>query len=161
MIAEIITVMANKDKKAVKKNSDTFHRSCRTASWLLTALYLPLLAFCWERLPSDDVTDQYHGLAYFANFDAYLAKWLLIVPSAVVIAILAVLEMIGSKAKKGGNEALVRFTDRLKLINGLFCFWWDLARMCVAPLGIISAGIYAVLCVVCAVLYLRKRSDKG
>ncbi|SFC22614.1 hypothetical protein [Ruminococcus albus] len=163
MIAEIITVMANKDKKALKKNSDAFHRSCRTASWLLTALYLPLLAFCWERLPSDDVIDQYHGLAYFANFDAYLAKWLLLVPSAVVIIILAVLEVIGSKAKKLGNEALVRFTDRLKLINGVFFFWWDLALICEAPLGIISAGIYAALCVVCAVLYLRKRnrSDKG
>ena len=163
IVAEIITVMANKNKSAVKKGSDTFHRSCRTASWLLTVLYLPLLAFCWERLPSGDVTDRYHGLAYFANFDEYLSKWLLLVPSAVVIAILAVLEVIGIRAKKRGSEALVRFTDRLKLINGLFFFWWDLQLLCEATLGIISAGIYAALCVVCAVLYLVKRhkAEKG
>ena len=160
IVAEIITAIKFRKKKEAKKDTGVFHRSCRTAAWLLTVFYLFVLAFCWERIPNDDLADRYHGLAYFANFDTYLAKWLLLVPSAVVTAILAVLEVIGSRAKKRGNEALVRFTDRLKLINGLFFFWWNILLISEAPLGIISAAVYAALCVLCAVLYLRKR-NKG
>jgi hypothetical protein len=113
----------------------------------------------WERLPNDDVADQYHGLAYFANFDSYLNKWLLTIPYAVCAGLLAVLEVISAKAMKKDSKALVRFTDRLKLVNGLFFFWWNLQLMSEAKIGAVSVGIYAGLTVLCAVLYICRKKE--
>lgn len=161
MIAEIVTAVKFRKKNEPAKGTGTFHRSCRAAAWLVTGLSVILLIFIWERLPDGDVTDQYHGLAYFANFDAYLAKWLLLVPYAVVIAILAVLEVISVRAMKKDSKALVRFTDRLKLINGLFFFWWDLMLMSEAEIGAVSVCIYAGLTILYAALYIfHKKENK-
>ena len=154
IITEIITAARHKPKSDTQKDTGAFHRSCRIAAWLLTGLSVILLAFVWERLPADDITDQYHGLAYFANFDAYMNKCLLLVPYAVCVIILAVLEVISVRAIKKDSKALVRFTDRLKLINGLFFFWWDLMLMSEAKIGAVSVCIYIGLTVLFAVLYI-------
>lgn len=159
IITEVVTAAKHKPKSDTKKDTGAFHRSCRIAAWLLTGLSVILLAFVWERLPEDDVIDQYHGLAYFANFDAYMNKWLLAVPYAVCAGILAVLEVISAKAMKKDSKALVRFTDRLKLINGLFFFWWNLTVMMEAKIGAVSVGIYAGLTVLCAVLYICRKKE--
>ena len=159
IIAEIVTAVKFRKKNEPAKDTGAFHRSCRVAAWLITGLSVILLIFMWERIPSDDVIDQYHGLAYFANFDAYLNKWLLTIPYAVCAGILAVLEVISAKAMKKDSKALVRFTDRLKLINGLFFFWWNLQLMSEAKIGAVSVGIYAGLTVLCAVLYICRKKE--
>lgn len=159
IITEIITAARHKPKSDTKKDTGAFHRSCRIAAWLLTGLSVILLAFVWERLPEDDVIDQYHGLAYFANFDAYLNKWLLTIPYAVCAGILAVLEVIGGKAMKKDSKALVRFTDRLKLINGLFFFWWNLQLMSEAKIGAVSVCIYIGLTILSAALYIFHKME--
>lgn len=157
--AEIVTAVKHKPKSDTKKDTGAFHRSCRIAAWLLTGLSVILLAFVWERLPEDDVIDQYHGLAYFANFDAYLNKWLLTIPYAVCAGLLAVLEVIGGKAMKKDSKALVRFTDRLKLINGLFFFWWNLQLMSEAKIDAVSVCIYIGLTILSAALYIFHKME--
>lgn len=159
IITEIITAARHKPKSDTKKDTGAFHRSCRIAAWLLTGLSVILLAFVWERLPEDDVIDQYHGLAYFANFDAYLDKWLLTIPYAVCAGLLAVLEVISAKAMKKDHKALVRFIDRLKLINGLFFFWWNLQLMSEAKIGAVSVCIYIGLTILSAALYIFHKME--
>lgn len=159
IITEIVTAVKHKRASDTKKDTGAFHRSCRIAAWLITGLSVILLIFMWERLPNDDVADQYHGLAYFANFNAYLNKWLLTIPYAVCAGLLAVLEVISAKAMKKDSKALVRFTDRLKLVNGLFFFWWNLQLMSEAKIGAVSVGIYAGLTVLCAVLYICRKKE--
>lgn len=157
--AEIVTAVKFRKKNEPAKGTGTFHRSCRIAAWLLTGLSVILLIFIWERLPADDITDQYHGLAYFANSGTYMNKCLLLVPYAVCVIILAVLEVISARAMKKDSKALVRFTDRLKLINGLFFFWWDLMLMSEAKIGAVSVCIYIGLTVLFAVLYIFHKKE--
>ena len=147
--AEIITArVCRADKKSSGKDAKRAaleHRLHRLVPWMLAAAELLVTVLIWERLPDEDPTGFYHlnGLAYFADFDAYLSKWLLLVPVAAIAAILTVLELIGHKIEKSDKTALIVFTDRLKLINALFFFIADIQILSENPVGLPVILLYA------------------
>lgn len=157
IIAEIVTAVLHRNKGTVKKDSKIFRRICRTAAWLFTVFGYLVLLVSWERLPSGDVADEYHGLAYFGNFEAYMDKRLLLIPLIALTVILIVLEIISAKALRKNDTALDRFTARLKLLNSLFIFWWELIIIEQQKVGIISVSVYTVITVLYTVIFIRKK----
>ncbi|MBR6873807.1 MAG: hypothetical protein IKN17_09915 [Ruminococcus sp.] len=137
-----------------------FHGLSRAVSWLAAGIMLFMTAFVLERLPSGDVADEYHGLAYFANLDGYYAKWLVFLPLIAAVPFMALFEVMGIRAKKKGTVPAMLLADRLKLIFAGFGCWWELVLIHEREIGVVSVGLFLVLCAGAAVLYYRGRRDK-
>ncbi|MBR2283686.1 MAG: DUF1648 domain-containing protein [Ruminococcus sp.] len=161
LIGIIIQICTCIRYRTEKKSSDNnlMHRLSRLIAWLLTFGGIGVIAECWSRYPTDErlyYDPEYYGLAYFANFDAYLDKRLLLIPHFVVIVLLAVLEIISVRAAGAGRNTLVSLTDKLKLICGGFFFWWNLVLETENSVGMISAGLFVLLCAVSFAVYKLK-----
>lgn len=157
--SEVITYLKFKEQKEKNAGSPKqFHKLCRLIPWMLTAAEAVVLFLMWERIPSDK--EAYYGLAYFSNFDAYLDKRLLLIPHFLIVALLVLFEIISAKAIKANKKILVDLTDKLKLISGVFFFWWDLLLVDENRIGIFSVCLFVFLCTVFFIIYLkRKKSD--
>ncbi len=162
IIAELITCQRHKIKTETPQNSKLMHRLCRLIAWLLTFSAALLLAFIWERLPLDEAfyaNPEYYGLTYFANLDAYLDKKLLLIPQICIILLLIILEIISFKAVKANKTALVALTDKLKLLNGLFFFWWNLLLAFETKIGNISICLFIGFYILFFVIYFKKEKS--
>ncbi len=162
IIAELITCQRHKIKTETPQNSKLMHRLCRLIAWLLTFSAALLLAFIWERLPLDEAfyaNPEYYGLTYFANVDAYLDKKLLLIPQICIILLLIILEIISFKAVKANKTALVALTDKLKLLNGLFFFWWNLLLASEIKIGNISICLFISFYILFFVIYFKKKKS--
>ena len=162
IISEVITCRKYKIKTETPQNSKLMHRLCRLIAWLLTFSAALLLAFIWERLPSDEAfyaNPEYYGLTYFANLDAYLDKKLLLIPQICIILLLIILEIISFKAVKANKTALVALTDKLKLLNGLFFFWWNLLLAFETKIGSISICLFIGFYILFFVIYFKKKKS--
>ena len=146
-------------EKEVKKNSDVKHRISRLTAWMLTVSGLIVIAVCWNRYPASEelyFNPDYYGLAYFANFDAYMSKNLLLIPHIAVILLLTAIEAISVKAVRSGKSKLILFTDRMRVLIGVFFFWWNLLLESELSIGIVSIIIFTVLLVAGIVSYCRQ-----
>ena len=139
---------------AEKAEPAKHHALFRAASWIIVGIMLMILAFVIERLPKDDIADNYHGLAYFANLGDYYAKWLVFLPFIVMVPFMALFEVIGIVSHKKGKAQLTALADRLKLIFAVFGAWWEIHLGSELPIGIVSVTAFAVLCIGSAVSYI-------
>ena len=161
--AEFITArVCRAEKKSSGKDAKKAvleHRLHRLASWMLAGAGLLVTVLMWERLPDDDPSGFYHSndLAYIADFDAYVSKWLLLVPFAAAVLILIALEIIGHRAVKTGNTALTVFTDRLKLIHGVCGFIVTIRVLSELTVGLPVILIYAVTMTASAIAFAIHR----
>ena len=152
--------------KTQKKYVDLklMHRLCRLTAWFLTVGGIWAFAESWNRHPSDEelyFNPQYYGLAYFENFDAFLDKRLLLIPQILVIALLVAFEVISAKATKAKRDVFVSLIDKLKLICGVFFFWWNLLLDTESRIGIVSVCLFGLLCIVSIVTYGIKRLNNS
>ncbi|SDA19611.1 Protein of unknown function [Ruminococcus sp. YE71] len=164
IIIQIMTCLKHRIRNDDTPGSNLFHRVSRLTAWLLAAGTVAALAESWDRHPCDEklyYDPDYNGLAYFANFGSYLDKRLLLIPHALMIILLTVTEIISVKAGKKHNDRLVSLTDKLKLIFGLFFFWWNTQLDMEISIGMISAGLFVLLCTVSFVTYaIKKKAEK-
>ncbi len=164
VVIQVITCVLHRQKADVRQSTGTAHRLSRITGWLMTAGSAAMLAEVWNRLPIDDelyFDPKYDGLAYFANFDRFLDKRLLLIPLALLIIIQTALEIVSAKASRSGKRAAVSLTDKLRVINGLFFFYWLLMICSEASVGAVSVGIYAALTAASAAVYLIKRKSSA
>lgn len=151
IIVQVVTCRRHRLKTEKKERTGTMHRVSRLAAWMLTVSGIVVLIACWAMEPVKD------RKLYFGNFDAYLDMRLLLVPQAMAVAAVAVSEIVSVRAVKADKPALVLLADRLKLLCGLFFFWWNLSLDDVGMIEYYSVGLFAVLCVISLVLYARQR----
>ena len=160
IVLGIITYKKHREKNVNAENSGRFHSVCRLIAWLLTVSGIIVLFIMWERLPADEefyFDPEYYGLAYFANFDAFLDKRLLLIPHILIVVLLAVFEVISVKAKKADKSALVALTDKLKLISGVFFFWWNMVLVSELGIGIVSICLFVLLYAVSLIIYFKRK----
>ena len=143
-----------------KKEPGKYHVLFRTASWLILGMMLFIVAFTVERLPHNDIADNYHGLAYFANFDEYLPKWLVFLPFIVAVPFAVLFEVIGIVAKKKNALPLMVLADRLKLIFAVFGSYCAMVLDTEGALSVAFFAIFGVLCVLALAVYFRERSSR-
>ncbi len=142
-------------------DSNLMHRLCRLIPWLLTAGGIWMIVESWNRHPADEelyFNPEYHGLAYFENFNAFWDKRLLLIPQILIIALLVTFEIISTKATKANNDILVSLTDKFKLICGVFFFWWNLLLDTESSIGVVSVCLFGVLCIVSIVIYVTRKN---
>lgn len=164
IITGIIIYQKYKIKKENSESPKLFHKVCRLTAWLLTAVGIAMLLIMWDRIPSAEefyFDPEYRNMAYFENFGAYLDKRLLIVPHAVIAVLLAVIEIISVKAVKNDKNALIAHTDRLKLISGMFFFWWNMLLVNESGIGIVSPSLFVLLFSASFVIYIVKKKRGG
>ena len=137
-----------------------FHRLSRICSWISVAILTGICLFVLERLPSGDVADEYHGLAWFENAGEYLAKWLVFLPYIVTVPFMVLFEAVGIFTKKSGDRPLMLLADRLKLIFAVFAGWWEIVLCSEKAIGAVSVSIFGVLCAFSVISYFigRKKS---
>ena len=160
IIAETVTYIRHREKGERSASSGLSHRLCRLIPWLLTAGAAAALAECWERYPSDEALYEdpaYRGLVYSANFDAYYDRKLLLIALIAVLILLTVLEVISVRAAKAEKQPLVALADKLKLLTGVFFFWWFLQLLCELGIGVVSVGAFALLFTASFVIYAKSR----
>ena len=161
---QIFTCIRYRTKEEKTPGKGLSHRLCRLIPWLLTGGGIWMLIECYNRYPGDMelyFKDEYRGLAYFANADAFLDKRLLIIPHVTVILLLIIWEFIGRRAEKAGKTRLVTLTDRAKLICGCFFFWWNLLLESEQAVGIVSVCLFALLCAVSVAAFATgSRNDR-
>lgn len=163
IVSGIITYHKYREHRERTESPGRFHSVCRLIAWMLTASGLAVLAVGWDRLPADEeyyFNPDYYGLAYFANFDAYLDRRLLLIPHTLIVILLAVLEVISVKAAKAGKNALVAHTDRLKLICGVFFFFWNILLIAELGIGLVSPCLFVCLITASFIMYIKKK-NKG
>lgn len=154
------TCIKYRERTEKKVNIKQRHSISRLIALMLNAGNLLILFILWNRFPGDEekyYDPEYAGLAYFANFDAYLDKRLLFIPIAVISVLIVIYEIVSSKAVKAGNNALALLIDRLEVICGVFFFWWSF--VCLETensIGIASVSIFTALCIISFVLYLLR-----
>ena len=156
----IITYIKHREKEENSESSGRFRPVCRLIAWMLTVSGIAVLLIAWDRLPGDEeyyFDPDYYGLAYFANFDAYLDRRLLLIPHIVIVVLLAVLEVISVKAMKANKTALVSHTDRSKLISGVFFFWWNMLLISELGIGIVSVCLFVLLYAVSFIIYFKRK----
>lgn len=156
----IITYLKYREKEENAESTGRSHSVYRLIAWLLTVSGLVVLAVMWDRLPSDEVyyyDPEYYGMAYFANFNAYLDRRLLLIPHILILVLLAVLEVIAVRARKADKYALVTLTDILKLIGGAFFFWWNMLLVTESGIGIISPCLFVLLYITSFTIYFKKK----
>ena len=137
------------------------HNLIRIVSWIAVGIITFITAFGLERLPKDDLADKYHGLAYFANFGDYYAKWLVFLPLIIMVPFMALFEFIGIRSKKKDRQQLMILADRLKLIFAVFGSWWELQLISELPIGTVSVSIFAALCIGSFVLHFMEKRGKA
>ncbi|MBQ2823425.1 MAG: DUF1648 domain-containing protein [Oscillospiraceae bacterium] len=155
IVIQVITCRKYRINTERREKSDVTHRICRLTAWLLTVSGILVLILVWERLQGEN------GTAYFANFDADLDKKLLLIPHLLVSALLVFFEVNSVRAVRAGNHLLVSLTDSLKLICGVFFFWWNIVLASEMRIGIISVSLFVLLCTAFIVRYLLKRRSKN
>jgi len=161
IVSEIITYQKYKIREQTAENSGVSHRLCRLIPWMLTIAGILILLISWERLPHGDEFEnnpEYFGLAYFANFDIFLDKSLLLIPHIINIILLVILEIFSVRAVRTEKTALISLTDRLKLISGIFFFWWNLLLIQELPIGIISSILFVCLCILFFIIYQKEQA---
>ena len=160
IISGVITYQKHKERKENSHRPGLFHRVCRLTAWLLTAAGLVVLAVAWERIPSDEefyFDPEYFDMAFFSNFGEYLDKRLLLIPHFLIVVLLAVIEVISVKARKADKNALVALTDKLKLISGVFFFWWNMLLADESSVGIVSLCLFVLLYTASFMIYFIKK----
>lgn len=161
---QIMTCRKYGHKKSKTSDSQLMHRVSRLIAWLLTASGIAYIIASWNRHPIDMelyYDPEYSGLAYFANFDAYLDKLLLLIPPALIIILLTALEVISKKAAKKNNGQFVLLTDRIKLICGTFFFWWNLILASENKVGNVSVCLFVLLCTATFAAYALKKKNNN
>lgn len=160
IVSEIVTYQKYKIRKQTAEKSGVSHRLCRLIPWMLTAAGILILLVSWERLPHGEEFENnpdYYGLVYFANFNAFLVKSLLLIPYIVNSILLVILEIFSVKAVKAQKTALISLTDRLKLVIGIFFFWWNFLLVQELPVGIMSSVLFFCLCILFLILYFKSK----
>ena len=160
IVLGIITYLKHREKKETAKDSERFHSVCSLIARLLTVSGIAVLAIMWDRLPANEeyyFDPDYYGLAYFANFDAFLDKRLLFIPHILIVILLTVLEVISARAKKANKTALVALTDKLKLINGVFFFWWNMLLASELAIDIVSPCLFVLMFTASFIIYFKRR----
>ena len=143
---------------SAEKREPGSHRGLiRATSWVIVGMMTVIMLFILERLPKDDLADEYHGLAYFANFGGYYAKWLVMLPLILAVALMAVCEVTGNIAKKRGSLPLTVMCDRFKLILAVFSAYWEIQLGSELPIGAASVMIFALLCLWAVVSFFISR----
>ena len=163
IVSQIVTCIVSRDKAADKKSTGLSHRLCRLIPWLLTVSAALIQLELWERYPLGSEyygKAEYYGLAWSENLGKFIDKRLLLIPLIFAVAVLAVLEVINTKASSAGKDALVSFTDRIKLICGAFFFFWDFLIKTELGIGMVSPVIFALLCAVSAVVCVKDKKKK-
>lgn len=161
IISGLVIYRKHGERKENAQSTGRFHSVCRLIAWLLTAAGILVLTVAWGRLPSDEVyyhDPDYYGLAYFANFGAYLDKRLLLIPHFAAVVLLAVLEVISVRAGKADKTALVALTDKLKLTSGVFFFWWNMLLISELRIDIVSPCLFVLLYIASFVMYFVKKN---
>ena len=159
IVLGIITYLKHREKKEKAESTGRFHSVCRLIAWMLTASGLVTLAVGWDRFPLDEqyyFDPDYYGLAYFANFDSFLDKRLLLIPHILIVILLSVLEVISVRAVRGNKNALVSLTDKLKLIGGVFFFWWNMLLISELGIGVVSPCLFVFLTAASFIMYFKK-----
>jgi len=160
IILQIVTCRKYGEQQENTENKILSHKVCRLIAWLMTVGGFIVLAVSWERLPSDEefyFNPDYYGLVYFANFGVFLDKRLLLIPHIAVVILLIVLEVISAKAIRTGKNTIAVLTDKLKLINATFFFWWNMLLDSEISIGIVSVSIYVLLCTLFFAKYQKDR----
>ena len=160
LTALIVIYATHKDKAEKKDDPNRGIRLSRIAAWLIEVCAILIFFLVSERMPSDEryaFDPDYAGLAYFGNFDRYMSKWLILVPHVLLIAFLAICEVIAVKAVKKEHFAAVKLADRSKVTTALMAFWWNMNLCSEISIGIVSMTVWAGFCVLWALLYLLGR----
>ena len=165
IIAQIVTYIKFREKAEGKpKDTGMAHRLCRLVAWLLVIGGIGMVLEVWDRLPGDEdlyYDPAYNGLAYIANFGEYMDKRLLLIPHIVSVVLLAVFEILSARAAKAQKSPLISLYDKLKLLCGVFFFWWEIMLWSEQPVGIVSVGIFTGLCAAAVIMYvIQKRKSK-
>lgn len=162
IVLGIITYIKYREKKENSESPGRFHSVSRLIAWMLTVSGIAVLLIAWDRIPGNEeyyFDPDYYGLAYFANFDAFLDKRLLLIPHILIVILLAVLEVISVKAKKANKTALVALTDKLKLISGVFFFWWNMLLISELGIGVVSICLFVFLTAASFIMYFKKSKE--
>ena len=157
-VQNFICIKYRTKKRSVDPN--VRHRLSDLVSWLITLGSVLVLMVVWDRLPSDPkyyFDPEYNGLAYFKNLNTFMDKRLLLIPQALVIVILALLEVFTAKAKRSGKEPMVSLLDKLKIITACFFFWWNTVLQIEEAVGLVSVGIFTALVIASVMLYRRDK----
>ena len=163
IISGIVTYKKHRRKKENSEKPGRFHSVCRLIAWMLTVSGIVVLLIGWDRLPGDEkyyYDPEYYGFAYFANFNAFLDRRLLLIPHIMIVALLAVLEVMSVKARRSNKNALVALTDKLKLISGVFFFWWNMLLISELGIGIVSLCLFVLFYTASFIMYFKKKNSR-
>ena len=146
---------------ADKADGSKHHQLFRIISWIIIAMMLLIISFVAERLPSEDLTDYYHGLAYFANVDAYLPKWIVFMFFIGMVPFMAIFEVIGIQSKKAGDNPKTVLADRLKVIFAVFCAWFEIKICGEEKLTFTEGAVFFGLCIINVIRYFIEKMLDG
>lgn len=166
IVAQIVTCLICRDKQPSAKEKDPGlkSRGDRLIAWLLTLGDILILTECWARFPGDPdlyANPDYYGLAYFANFGAYLDKRFLLIAPAVTILVLAAFEIATARAKKAGKQALCQLLDRCKFLSAVYFFGAHITLCSEEALDPLNLIPFAAAFVICLMLYIRRRKKES
>ena len=144
-----------------KIDSGMFHRLSRAVSWIIISGLTLIGLFCLERLPKDDIADEHHGKAWFANVGEYCDKWLVFLPFIIAVPVMLLCEAGSVIAGRKGRKALAGLFDSIKLILAVLSGWCEVMLFSEQALHPAEFCICGGLCLAAAVRYLlrRKRTD--
>lgn len=163
MVVQEITMRRHRTEAKKSRDPALRHRICRLVMWLLTVGSGLVLLEAWQRHPANDVLyndPDYYGLLYVANLDVYWDRKFLLIPMAAAVSILVLLELLSIKPYRVRNAELTAFLDRIKLLCGLFFFWWNLLFNSEQKIGWISPVIFTAAFIGCVVLYAAERKKQ-
>lgn len=170
--ADSVAELSDKEKKKRKLlflltgSADGFdltkHRTLiRIVSWIFIGMITLITAFCLDRLPANDLADNYHGLAYFANFGEYYPKWLVFIPGIVMVPFMVMFEIIGMRAVKKNKPRLSALADMLKLTFAVFGSWWELLLSSESAIRSVSVTAFTLICASAFVKYFLSGRSAG
>ena len=148
IIVQIVTCVKYRQKQEAAeqaKTTDTMHRVCRLAAWLLFGASCLVTALVWEM---EIVTD---GKMQIGN--GFYSRVVLLIPIVLQLLLTVIFEVITVKAK---SPSVIWLADRLKLTVSLFFFWWVLLLDAGNAIGAVSSCLFLLLCTAETIIFINK-----
>lgn len=160
ILAEIITCMIHRSSQPKPEKQNSLHRISTLVAWLVSVSGLLVLAVVWDRIHASEDSVVVETVVYAANLNRCVPKPLVLIPYAVNALLLIGLWIVGKRAGKQGNPALLALTDKLRIVVAIWFFFWGLEFISEIPVGIVSVLLFVGLCALFTVQYLTRRKKE-